>query len=105
MFRDSYSTDCPNRAENDSGVWVNKLVAKDVPMTLIAICLYSPDGSFVNHGIEKIDPCRKSQSSARRWDLELANGYAREIKSIIWPFMRSFLRTVLQPDLIMMRPH
>ena len=39
-----------------AGVWVNKLVAKDVPMTLIAICLYSPDGSFVNHGIEKIPP-------------------------------------------------
>jgi hypothetical protein len=54
MFRDSYSTDCPNRAENDCGVWVNKIVAKDAPITLIAISLYSPDGSFVNHGIEKI---------------------------------------------------
>jgi hypothetical protein len=49
-----------------AGVWVNKIVAKDVvakdvvakdaPITLIAISLYSPDGSFVNHGIEKIPP-------------------------------------------------
>jgi hypothetical protein len=44
-----------------AGVWVNKVVAKDVvakdaPITLIAISLYSPDGSFVNHGIEKIPP-------------------------------------------------
>jgi len=39
-----------------AGVWVNKIVAKDAPITLIAISLYSPDGSFVNHGIEKIPP-------------------------------------------------
>jgi hypothetical protein len=39
-----------------AGVWVNKIVAKDAPITLIAISLYSPDGSFINHGIEKIPP-------------------------------------------------
>jgi hypothetical protein len=44
-----------------AGVWVSKivsedLVAKNAPITLIAISLYSPDGSVVNHGIAKIPP-------------------------------------------------
>ena len=39
-----------------AGVWVSKIVAKDASITLIAISLYSPDGSFVDNGILKIPP-------------------------------------------------